>query len=63
MGQHALFMASNLVNVKFSWVVPIVKCRLTKYKNYQDVVMCLHYICAIQSQMTKDVFYKPKIET
>lgn len=38
MRQHALFPVSDLVKVKFSWVVPAVKCQLTKYNNYQDVV-------------------------
>lgn len=41
MGQHTLFVVSDLVTVKFSWAVPAIKCQLTKCKNYQDAVYVL----------------------
>lgn len=47
MGQHTLFKVSDLVNAKFSWEVPSVKCKLTKCKITNAVCsfrspLCIH---------------------
>lgn len=54
MGQHTLFMVSNFVNVKFSWVVSAVKYQSTKCKNYQDAVCVLlgPHLCTYDSKPT-----------